>query len=225
MIDSRLKDDVAERLKSFINVFLVTRDRGRSYGGAIKKALPKANQVADIFHLDENLTDKAKEYIKGELPQKIYLDENYIITKYKKDAIYTVDRNKIISIMYKGFKKLEKTDIKLINKVLKQNKETKIIIEQVIKFRNITNNRDKRGFIKMLSRWRNSNISLFKVFMKGVDYDIDAIINSVKYKENNGLAEGKINKLKTIKRMLYGKASPELLKGRLFLSDYFHFIE
>ena len=52
-----------------------------------------------------------------------------------------------------------------------------------------------------------------------------AIINSTKHKETNGLAEGKINKLKTVKRMLYGKASSELLKGRLFLSDYFHSIE
>ena len=61
--------------------------------------------------------------------------------------------------------------------------------------------------------------------MRGIDEDLDAVTNSVKHKETNGLAEGKINKLKTTKRMLYGRASSELLKSRLFLSDYFHSIE
>lgn len=61
--------------------------------------------------------------------------------------------------------------------------------------------------------------------MKGVNDNLDAVLNSVKYKETNELAKGKINKLKTIKRMLYDRAPLELLKGRLFLSDYFHSIE
>jgi len=77
----------------------------------------------------------------------------------------------------------------------------------------------------MLNKWRESTILLFRVYMKGVDNDLDAVLNSVKYKETNGLAEGKINKLKTTKRILYDRSSLELLKGRLFLSDYLHSIE
>ncbi len=225
IIDTRTKDDVAERMKKFSNVKIVTRDRANSYGGAIKKALPKAIQIADKFHLDKNLTDKAQEYIRSEFPDKIYLDENYKIVKYKKEATYTVSRKKIITVLFKGINVLKKLDRKLVKKKFKQNKEMEIIIEQIIKFRNITNKRDSRGLKNLLKKWRKSSISFFRTFMRGVDNDIEAVLNCAKYKETNGLAEGKINKVKTIKRMLYGKAGPDLLKGRLFLSDYFHSIE
>ena len=203
----------------------VTRDRGKSYGSAIKKGLPKADQIADKFHLDQNLTEKVKRYIQAKLSQYIYLDNNYNIVENKKDAIYILSRNRIIGYMYKGKKILKKDEFILVNKILKQNKEMHIVINEVFKFRNVTNNRDKHGLETIFKRWRNSEISLFKTYMRGIDDDIDAVMNCVKYKETNGLAEGKINKLKTVKRMLYGRASPELLKSRLFLSDYFHSIE
>lgn len=203
----------------------VTRDRGKSYGSAIKKGLPKADQIADKFHLDQNLTEKVKRYIQAKLSQYIYLDNNYNIVENKKDAIYILSRNRIIEYMYKGKKILKKDEFILVNKILKQNKEMHIVINEVFKFRNVTNNRDKHGLETIFKRWRNSEISLFKTYMRGIDDDIDAVMNCVKYKETNGLAEGKINKLKTVKRMLYGRASHELLKSRLFLSDYFHSIE
>lgn len=127
--------------------------------------------------------------------------------------------------MYKGFNILKNDEKKLIKIILKQHKDIDLIIRQIIKFRNITNNRDERALKCLLKKWRGSNINLFKIYMRGIDDDIDAVISSVRYKETNGLAEGKINKLKTIKRSLYGRASLELLKGRIFLSDYFHSIE
>ena len=143
----------------------------------------------------------------------------------KKEFEYIIYRNKIINVLFKGFDILTKDDRKIVKKILNQNKEMKIIIKQVIKFRNINNNRDEAYLKRMLKKWRESTIPLLKTFTRGIDDDLDAIINSTKHKETNGLAEGKINKLKTVKRMLYGKASSELLKGRLFLSDYFHSIE
>lgn len=224
-LDTRTKNKVSERLKSFVNVKIVTRDRGKSYGSSIKEALPNAKQIADIFHLDENLTDKVKEYIKSKLPQDFYFNEKYNLIKEKKNKKYVLHRNKIISIIFKGFGILKENEKRMVKEILKENKEIKIVINQVLKFRNITNNRDERSFKKLLKKWRNSQILLLRTFMKGIDLDIEAVLNCIKYKETNGLAEGKINKLKTIKRMLYGRASNELLKSRLFLSDYFHSIE
>ena len=225
IIDTRTKDEVVERLKLFKNISIVTRDRGRSYGSAIKEALPKAIQIADIFHLDKNLTDKVQEYIKSELSSKIYLDKDYNIVESKCNAEHTIYRSKIINAMFKGLNSLSRKDIKPIKKILKQKSDLNIIIREVYKFRNITNNRDERGLKGIFKKWRKSHISLLKTYMRGIDEDLDAVTNSVKHKETNGLAEGKINKLKTTKRMLYGRASSELLKSRLFLSDYFHSIE
>lgn len=35
--------------------------------------------------------------------------------------------------------------------------------------------------------------------------DINAVKNAIKYKYNNGLAEGSVNKIKLTKRIMYGR--------------------
>lgn len=43
-------------------------------------------------------------------------------------------------------------------------------------------------------------------------------------KVNNGLAEGKVNLLKTIKRIMYGKSSFTSLKTKLLMHEYSFYI-
>jgi len=45
--------------------------------------------------------------------------------------------------------------------------------------------------------------------------DFDAVKNAMLLEWSNGQVEGQINKLKTVKRQLYGKASFNLLKKML----------
>jgi transposase len=68
---------------------------------------------------------------------------------------------------------------------------------------------------------KNLNIRELNGFVKHLESDLIAVKNAVRYLYSNGVAEGKINKIKTIKRQTYGRASYELLTSRLFLSDMF----
>ena len=52
-------------------------------------------------------------------------------------------------------------------------------------------------------------------FVNGIQRDKDAVKNAIQFDYNNGLAEGSINKLKVIKRIMYGRSSFELLKSKL----------
>jgi len=45
--------------------------------------------------------------------------------------------------------------------------------------------------------------------------DIDAVNNAIDLPWSNGQAEGQINRLKTLKRAMYGRAGPELLRARM----------
>ncbi|MFI3214253.1 MAG: transposase [Eubacteriales bacterium] len=51
-------------------------------------------------------------------------------------------------------------------------------------------------------------------FINGLERDIDAIKNAIIYSYSNGLAEGRVNKLKVTKRIMYGRCSFELLKSK-----------
>jgi len=44
---------------------------------------------------------------------------------------------------------------------------------------------------------------------------MEAVRNAIKYEYSNGLAEGCINKLKVIKRIMYGRCSFETLKTKI----------
>ncbi|SFW90786.1 ISL3 family transposase [Chitinophaga sancti] len=59
--------------------------------------------------------------------------------------------------------------------------------------------------------------SEIKSFAKGILSDFTAVHNAILLKWSNGPVEGQINKLKTIKRQIYGRCSLELLKRRLVI--------
>jgi transposase len=50
-------------------------------------------------------------------------------------------------------------------------------------------------------------------FARTLRRDIDAVRNAIELPWSNGQAEGQINRLKTLKRDMYGRAGPELLRS------------
>jgi transposase len=59
-------------------------------------------------------------------------------------------------------------------------------------------------------------------FLTGIKKDLAAIENIIIYTYNNGLAEGSVNKLKVVKRIMYGRNSFELLKSKLLRLEKMH---
>lgn len=185
--------------------------------------MPNAKQIADYFHILNNLAEKGKTFIRDELSQKIYFTKNYKITKDIKAKEYCFSRKKIEALMYdKNIKKkFSKKEKKMLKIILKKNPAIQVYLKEIHKLKQCFNQRKLKAFERLLKRWKTSEISVLKTFTKGIDNDIDAVKNAITHVETNGLAEGKINKIKVIKRMMYGRASSELLEARLFLSDYF----
>ena len=54
-------------------------------------------------------------------------------------------------------------------------------------------------------------------FANGLKNDLNTVINAFLYDYNNGIAEGSVNKVKVIKRVMYGRCSFALSKIRLLL--------
>jgi transposase len=60
-----------------------------------------------------------------------------------------------------------------------------------------------------------SQIRELQSFVAGVERDKAAVVAGLTLPQNNGLVEGKVNKLKLIKRMGYGRAAFPLLRQRV----------
>jgi len=63
----------------------------------------------------------------------------------------------------------------------------------------------------------DSGIASFQSFAKGLLKDIEAVENSVASPLSNGFVEGVNNKLKMIKRIMYGRGSLQLLRAKIML--------
>ena len=78
-----------------------------------------------------------------------------------------------------------------------------------------------RGSIR---RWidfvRRSKYKLtgLKTFTSGLLRDIEAVENDINMSWSNGAVEGLVNRIKSIKRQMYGRASFELLRKKVILS-------
>ena len=71
ILDGRDGSALKEWLKKNKQVKKVTRDRAGAYAKAISDVLPDAMQIADRFHLHQNLLGAIKEALRGELPNRI----------------------------------------------------------------------------------------------------------------------------------------------------------
>jgi transposase len=57
-----------------------------------------------------------------------------------------------------------------------------------------------------------------KRFAKGIKEDFDAVRNALSFEWSQGQVEGQVNRLKLIKRQMYGRANFDLLRKRVLVS-------
>ena len=77
----------------------------------------------------------------------------------------------------------------------------------------------RSGTAERLDAWlrdaRASGIYAMQRFAKTIRQDLEAVRNAVSEPWSNGQTEGQINKLKTLKRAMYGRAGVDLLRARM----------
>lgn len=78
LLDGRDVDTFKQWLKNHKRIRLVARDRAIAYASAINEILPECIQVADRFHLLQNLLDYLKEIFKDKMPaERLFKSMNY----------------------------------------------------------------------------------------------------------------------------------------------------
>ncbi len=83
------------------------------------------------------------------------------------------------------------------------------------KFTEIVSKRQAHALDDWINDAKQSGAPVLIRFAQGVEKDYDAIRASLDFDISNGQVEGQVNRLKTKKRMMYGKAGNELLKAML----------
>jgi transposase len=83
------------------------------------------------------------------------------------------------------------------------------------RFTEMVRERQHESLLPWLEDATNSGIGALKQFAKGIKQDLAAVTNALSLSWSNGQTEGQVNRLKLIKRQMYGRASFELLRKRV----------
>jgi transposase len=75
-----------------------------------------------------------------------------------------------------------------------------------------------KRWIEFVLRSRH-RLSGIKIFANGLLRDLQAVENGITMTWSNGTVEGHVNRIKSIKRRMYGKAGFELLRRKVILSQ------
>ena len=106
----------------------------------------------------------------------------------------------------------------LYNDVIKSCGLLKRLRDDFVSFKDCLLGNDCQKMEDWIEKHETSNINGVKAFVHGIIMDKEPVINAVKYKWTNGLVEGQVNRLKSKKREMYGRANFELLRRKVILS-------
>ena len=84
-----------------------------------------------------------------------------------------------------------------------------------MRFRGLLSGSDPSKLDRFLHDARRSGLSSMQQFARTLARDLNAVRNAITEPWSSGQAEGQINRLKTLKRAMYGRAGIELLRARM----------
>lgn len=115
--------------------------------------------------------------------------------------------------------KLSEGQQKLIDKLCTSSEELQEIFTHAQSFRKMMAERSGNTELKKwIEKSTRSGVKEMASFAKGLLTDYNAVKNALTLPWSNGPVEGNVNRLKTIKRQMYGRAGFELLRKRVVYS-------
>lgn len=125
-------------------------------------------------------------------------------------------RRNLSSWIWKYPEQLNSKETAYLHYSLKKYPDIQILYQEIQQFRMAIRSKEVELFLNWLRQQLTSRKNHFYYYAFRLRTDIQAIKNALTLPYNNGLLEGQINRLKTIKRMTYGRASLSLLEKRIF---------
>ena len=130
---------------------------------------------------------------------------------FLKPAKHYVSRTDFMRYLWSG-KELDPSDIDFISSKYPHVPE---IQQCILDFRKIYNEKSVALLEQFIEQYSVSTIKPIRSFASGMRGDLDAIKNSITCGLSNGFVEGNNNKIKAIKRTMYGRAKIDLLRVKV----------
>ncbi|WP_396019999.1 transposase [Anabaena cylindrica] len=113
---------------------------------------------------------------------------------------------------------MQPNEREVIAQLQKAHSDLKSAIELAQQFASLVRQRLSKQLDAWLNKAKNSSVSLLRSFAVSLESDYNAVKAGVTMSVSNGPVEGHINRLKMLKRQMYGRAKIDLLERRFLLT-------
>lgn len=204
----------------------------KSYGTDYRGIMPQNKELIFKMHLEgatsKEISNKLKEKGLSVTPDAI---RGFILKEKRINKDFNLSMLNSEIIDSKRVKQLFFTDDK--EKVICKKQLDEIIVQYPIvnllltihkSFKEVILGKDSKKLDDWIIEAKSLNIEEISSYVDTINNDILAIKNGIDYKTNNGLAEGKVNKLKYIKKVMYGKQNFDLLHLKILMKEHGFYI-
>jgi len=126
----------------------------------------------------------------------------------------TIERKNVFKLLYYPIETVKTISQEQFERICNEYPCFEKIHNIIWEFKGILTGKNDDALDKWMEKAKKLGIPEIDSFICGLERDLDAVRNAIKYEYNNGLAEGNINKLKVIKRIMYGRCSFETLRTK-----------
>jgi transposase len=130
-------------------------------------------------------------------------------------AVRGSSASRIAPPFFFGLEELENKEQEMIERLCRLSPEVKTARELALSFMEMVRERRAERFDGWIGQVMESRIPELQSFVDSLKQDRPAVVAALTYEWSNGRVEGQINRLKLIKRTMYGRAKPDLLKARM----------
>ncbi|WP_420792445.1 ISL3 family transposase [Bacillus cereus] len=141
--------------------------------------------------------------------------KNKKLNQPQKNSIHQTSRKQLGRWMWKMRNMLNPENLSVLDHCLNKYPNLKGIYQTIQEYRTIIQTFDYPTFLQWMRTLLANHKHPFHQYARRLRSDLEAIKHAFLLPYSNGLLEGQVNRLKTLKRMMYGRANLPLLQKRI----------
>ncbi|MFE2720622.1 transposase [Streptomyces mirabilis] len=114
--------------------------------------------------------------------------------------------------------RLDDDQAQQLKAVLARCPELEQTAQHIRAFAELMNNREGRHLGQWIDRVQADDLPALHSFVNGLGQDLDAVVAGLSLRYSSGAVEGHNNKIKMLKRQMFGRANFDLLRKRVLLA-------
>ncbi len=123
--------------------------------------------------------------------------------------------SRAVWLLIKDTDDLSDDEMKTLTRMITTDEKIDVARTLGLEFFNMVQQRKQDALDQWIDHASQCGIGTIKSFAKGISKDVDAVRAALSLEWSNGQVEGQVNRLKLIKRKMYGRANFDLLRKRV----------